>query len=189
MTAGRVREEGAIIESGDTIVSTAGGERITFRETAAGSCGEAVVIEGVLVPGGRGLPAHVHPSQEERYQVLDGRLGFRVGRRRVFAGPGERLTIPAGTTHGYWNAGPGPAHFVAEIRPALDFELLLESFFGLEARTRREASPTRLLRFAAAADAHAGTVRLPRPHRLLVALVRPARLLPELTPITEGETT
>jgi mannose-6-phosphate isomerase-like protein (cupin superfamily) len=158
-------------------VSTAGGERITFRETAAGSYGEAVVVEGVLVPGGRGLPAHVHPRQDERYEVLGGRLGFRVGKRRVFAGPGVRVSIPAGTTHAYWNAGPGRAHFVAEIRPALDFELLLASFFGLEAGARRDAPPTRLLRLAAAADAHAGTVRLPRAHRLLVALARPTGLV------------
>jgi quercetin dioxygenase-like cupin family protein len=163
-------------------VSTAGGERITFRETAAGSCGEAVVVEGVLVPGGRGLPAHVHPEQEERFQVIYGRLGFRVGRRRLFVGPGERLTIPAGVAHGYWNAGPGTAHFVAEIRPALDFELLLASFFGLDA----DGCSLRLLRFAAAVDAHAGTVRLPRPHRLLVALARPSRLARRLDLDTKG---
>jgi mannose-6-phosphate isomerase-like protein (cupin superfamily) len=167
-------------------VSTAGGERITFRETAAGSCGDAVVIEGVLVPRGRGLPTHVHPGQEERYEVLRGRLGFRLGRRLRFAGPGERLTIRAGTPHVYWNAGPGPAHFVAEIRPALDFELLLQSFFGLEAAAAGEAPRTRLLRLAAAAEAHAGTVRLPRRHRLLVSLARPAGLVRATHLDTEG---
>jgi uncharacterized cupin superfamily protein len=50
-------------------------------------------------------------GQEERFQVLRGTVGFRVGREELVAGPGQRLTVHAGTAHKFWNAGEDEAHF------------------------------------------------------------------------------
>ena len=108
--------------------------------------------------------AHVHPSQEERFQVLRGSVGFRTPLGERIAGPGERVTVPAGTSHKFWNAGDDEAHFVCEIRPALQFEQLLETMFALAAdgKTNRKGMPNPL-RLAVIANAHFDTVRLPFP--------------------------
>jgi quercetin dioxygenase-like cupin family protein len=153
-----------MIRAGDTIHNPVTGERIVFRQTSAETAGEAVVIETFVEPHGFVAAAHVHPSQEERFQVLRGTVGFKVGREKILAGPGHRLTVPAGTRHRFWNAGDEVAQFVCEIRPALQFESLLETMFALAAdgKVNRKGMPNPL-RLAVIANAHFDTVRLPFP--------------------------
>jgi len=153
-----------VVRAGDTIENPVTGERIIFRQTSRETNGEAVVIEAFVQPNGAVAAAHVHPAQEERFQVLRGSVGFRVGRKKIVAGPGERLTVPAGTPHTFWNAGDEEAHFVCEVRPALEFERLLETMFALAAdgKTNRKGMPNPL-RLAVIAHAHFDTVRLPFP--------------------------
>ena len=78
-----------MINAGDAIENPVTGERIVFRKTARETNGEAVVIEAHVQPSGFVAAAHVHPHQEERFQVLRGSVGFRVGRKRSVAGPGS----------------------------------------------------------------------------------------------------
>jgi hypothetical protein len=70
--------------------------------------------------------------------------------------------------HRFWNAGDEVAHFVCEIRPALQFESLIETMFTLaaEGRTNRKGMPN-LLQLAVIANAHFDTVRLPFPPAIL----------------------
>jgi hypothetical protein len=100
--------------------------------------------------------------------VLRGSVGFRIGRKKLLAGPGQRVTVPAGTPHRFWNAGEDVAHFVCEVRPALQFESLLETMFALAAdgKTNRKGMPNPL-RLAVIANAHFDTVRLPFPPALI----------------------
>ena len=151
-----------MIHAGDSIVNPVTGERLVFRQTTRETGGDAVVVETYLRPNAFVAAAHVHASQEERFQVLRGSVGFKVGRRKLVAGPGQRVTVPAGTAHRFWNAGDDIAQFVCEIRPALQFESLIETMFGLAAdgRTNRKGMPNPL-RLAVIAQAHFDTVRLP----------------------------
>ena len=160
-----------MIHAGDSIENPVTGERIVFRQTSRETGGEAVVIETYVEPSGFVAAAHVHPAQEERFQVLRGSVGFQVGREKLSVGPGGRLTVPAGTAHRFWNAGDDTAHFVCEIRPALQFESLIETMFALAAdgKTNRKGMPNPL-RLAVIADAHFDTVRLPFPPALLQKL-------------------
>jgi quercetin dioxygenase-like cupin family protein len=153
-----------MIRAGDTIHNPVTGERIVFHQTSADTDGEAVVIETFVQPGGFVAAAHVHPSQEERFQVLRGTVGFKIGREKHEAGPGARVTVPAGTPHKFWNAGDEVAQFVCEIRPALQFESLLETMFALagDGKCNRKGMPNPL-RLAVIANAHFDTVRLPFP--------------------------
>ena len=186
-----------MIRTGDTIENPVTGERIIFRQTSRDTKGEAVVIEAFVQPDGAVAAAHVHPSQEERFEVLHGSVGFKVGGKKLVAGPGERLTIPAGLTHKFWNAGDDEAHFVCEVRPALQFERLLETMFALAAdgKTNRKGMPNPL-RLAVIAHAHFDTVRLPFPpawmQQLGLALGAPlGRILgyeATYTPAAAGET-
>ena len=160
-----------MIHAGDTIHNPVTGERIVFRQTSRETNGQAVVIETYVQPNGFVAAAHVHPSQEERFQVLRGTVGFKVGRTEQVAGPVTHVTLPAGTPHRFWNAGEEEAHFVCEIRPALRFEQLIETMFGLasDGKTNRKGMPNPL-RLAVIANAHFDTVRLPFPPAALQKL-------------------
>jgi quercetin dioxygenase-like cupin family protein len=153
-----------MIQAGDAIENPVTGERLVFRKTSQETNGEAVVLEAFVKPTGFVAAAHVHPYQEERFQVLKGTLEFRVGRKKLVAGPGQRLTVPAGTPHKFWNAGEDEAHFVAEVRPALQFEQLIETMYGLAAdgKTNKKGMPNPL-RLAVIAQSHFDDVRLPFP--------------------------
>ncbi len=153
-----------MIRTGQTIENPVTGERVVFRKTAADTKGELVVIDVHVEPGGFVAAAHVHPSQEERFQVLAGTLEMKLGRETVVARPGDCIVVPAGTPHTFSNVGDETAHFLCEVRPALGFESLLETMFGLAAdgKTNRTGMPNPL-RLAVIAQAHFDTVRLPFP--------------------------
>jgi len=153
-----------MIHSGDTIINPVTGERITFLATSADTDGEAVVIETVVQPDGFVAATHVHPSQSERFAVAAGTLGLKAGGKKLTLGPGDVVTVEPGTPHRFWNAGDEPVRFVCEVRPALQFESLLETMFALAAdgKTNRKGMPNPL-RLAVIAKAHFDTVRLPFP--------------------------
>jgi hypothetical protein len=115
-------------------------------------------------PSGFVAAAHVHPFQQERFEVLDGSVSFRIGDQEMTAGPGEVVLVAAGRKHQFWNAGEDEARFACEVRPALQFEQLIETMFTLAqaGKTNRKGMPNPL-RLAVIAHAHFETVRLPFP--------------------------
>jgi quercetin dioxygenase-like cupin family protein len=153
-----------MIRTGDTIHNPVTGERITFLATSRDTDGEAVVIETAVQPHGFVAAAHVHPFQSERFAVAAGTLVLKAGRRKLTLGPGDVATVEAGTPHRFWNAGDDQVRFVCEVRPALEFESLLETMFALAAdgKTNRKGMPNPF-RLAVIAKAHFDTVRLPFP--------------------------
>jgi quercetin dioxygenase-like cupin family protein len=158
------RKEPAVIHAGDTIENPVTGERLVFRKTSAETNGEAVVLECFVQPTGFVATAHVHPGQDERFEVLKGKVGFKLDGQEIVAHAGDRIRVPAGTSYRFWNAGDEEAHFVCEVRPALQFEQLIETMFGLAAdgKTNRKGMPNPL-RLAVIANDHFDTVRLPFP--------------------------
>jgi quercetin dioxygenase-like cupin family protein len=153
-----------MIRTGDTIHNPVTGERITFLVTSNDTDGEAVVIETVVQPHGFVAAAHVHPSQSERFAVVDGTLALKLGGNQLTLRRNEVAIVEAGTPHRFWNAGDDEVRFVCEVRPALQFESLLETMFALAAdgKTNRKGMPNPL-RLAVIALAHFDTVRLPFP--------------------------
>ncbi len=116
-----------MIRSGDTIHNPVTGERITFHQTSAETNGEAVVIECTVQPHGFVAAAHVHPSQTERFNVIEGELGLKAGKEKCRLNRGEVAVVEPGTPHKFWNAGEDEVRFVCEVRPALQFESLLDA--------------------------------------------------------------
>jgi quercetin dioxygenase-like cupin family protein len=108
------------------IVNPLSGEQITISASADPS-GQVLEWELVLAPGGRVPSSHAHPEQEERFTVLAGQMRFRVGGRRVTAGPGDTVRVPPGTVHHFANAGPGPATVSVRTMPALNMADLLQT--------------------------------------------------------------
>src|SRR3712207_4416146 len=69
-----------------------------------------------LQPGAAVAGAHVHPHLIERFEVLEGRVAFRLGEAEQTLLPGEgAVEVPAGVAHDWWNAGEGPAHVRVDV--------------------------------------------------------------------------
>lgn len=117
--------------AGQVIDNPVSGEQIVFNKTAADTDGEYLEIELRLSPDGKVPGMHVHPRQEERFEVLEGRMRFRMGLRMIDAGPGDVVTVPAGKAHKFVNAGDGRAVAKVTVTPALDMERLFETTAAL----------------------------------------------------------
>jgi len=128
------------------------GERIVFRKRSRDTGGELFEMSLYLAPKGFIAAPHVHPSQEERFEVAGAPVVFKVaGKERLYQ-PGEVVVVPPGTRHVWWNPGTEEAATLVQFRPALDTETFFETFFGL------------------AADGKVGKNGLPNPlHMLLLA--------------------
>ena len=131
---------------GQVIENPVSGERITFRQTAADTGGELLVIDLELTADGHAPGMHVHPIQEERFEVVSGRMRFRQGLRTSLAGPGDVVVVAPGTVHAFANAGEERVHARVEIRPALQMERLFETAVALasEGRTNAKGMPSPL---------------------------------------------
>jgi hypothetical protein len=70
-----------MIHAGDMLENPITGERLLFRKTSSDTGGEAVVLETFVKPDGFVAAAHVHPYQEERFEILKDSVGFRLGGR------------------------------------------------------------------------------------------------------------
>lgn len=117
---------GCVIDSPQT------GERLTFRSTRDSSNGELFQAELIVQAGSYVVQSHIHPLQEERFVVLEGKYGWEIGGTRGVAEPGETLVCPAGVPHSQWNAGDAPMRIYYEHRPALtSAEIFFETQFGL----------------------------------------------------------
>jgi quercetin dioxygenase-like cupin family protein len=157
-----------MIRKGQTIENPVTGERLRFLETSSETNGEYVLVETTVQPHGFVAAAHVHPHQTETFEIERGTVGFRLDGEERVPGPGESVVVPAGSSHKFWNAGETEAVFVCEVRPALQFERLIETMFGLAAdgKTNKKGMPNPL-RLAVIANAHFDDVRLPFPPQWL----------------------
>jgi quercetin dioxygenase-like cupin family protein len=129
--------------AGQILENPVSGERIVFRKTASDTTGELLAFELYLAPDGHVPGAHVHPEQEERFEVVKGTMKFRKGLKSVIARPGDTVIVPPGVVHRFENAGEEPAHVLVEVRPALRMEQLFETATALarERRTNRKGLP------------------------------------------------
>jgi quercetin dioxygenase-like cupin family protein len=83
-------------------------------------------------PPGANISEHVHRDQEERFEVVSGKLGIRVGGRERILDPSQKAVGPPGIPHAWWNPGDDEeVRFLVGIRPGLDVETLLETVLGL----------------------------------------------------------
>ena len=153
-----------MIRTGDVLQNPVTGERLRFVRTAADTNGEYVLVEVTVEPDGFVAAAHVHPYQTETFEILEGAVCFEVDGKSIVAGAGEIVRVEPGTAHKFWNAGEKQAVFRTEVRPALQFESLIETMFALanDGKTNRKGMPNPL-RLAVIANAHFDVVRLPFP--------------------------
>jgi mannose-6-phosphate isomerase-like protein (cupin superfamily) len=122
--------------AGQILSNSVSGETIEFVATAADTDGELLAIDLTLTPDGHVPGTHVHPEQEERFEVRSGTMKFKLGFKTIIAGPGETVVVPAGKRHRFSNAGDEDASVRVEVRPALRMEELFETTAALAAEGR-----------------------------------------------------
>ncbi len=78
---------------------------------------DLLAVEARYVAGGKKPPKHLHPGQDEHFEVLEGVLHAKVGDAQHVLRAGDTLDVPRGTVHQMW-AADGPARVRWETRPA-----------------------------------------------------------------------
>jgi mannose-6-phosphate isomerase-like protein (cupin superfamily) len=165
----------------DTIVNPVTGYTITFLEAS-----EALFrFREVALPSTYGPALHVHPLQEERFEVIRGSVEFVMGSQKIVCGPGESVSVPAGIAHTFKNAADKECEMFGEYRPGLPdhSRRFFEVYFGLARAglTDLKGLPS-IWQIAVEMPTMSDHVRLASPpwavQRLVLALLRPiARLI------------
>jgi quercetin dioxygenase-like cupin family protein len=126
--------------SGQIIENPVTGQRLSFLICGADSDGQLFRAEGTFRPGGFAGVEHVHPNQDEHFEVLEGKAKFTVeGVERVL-GIGDTIEVPAGTSHTFGNAGVDEMRVVFEFRPAPGSTArFYELYFGFAQEGRVDA--------------------------------------------------
>lgn len=113
-------------DSGELLETSAmsGGARVTAKITFAEAKGISII------------PSHVHPCQDEQYEVVSGKLTYLLNDTRHVADAGTTIHLPRGISHRHYSEGPGDAVAIQTVTPGLDFDYLLEGIFGLGSEGR-----------------------------------------------------
>ena len=129
--------------TGQIIVNPVSGERITFRRTSADTGGEYLEFDVELTPDGAVPGMHVHPNQEERFEILSGSVRFRKGVRKIDAEAGDVVVVEPGRAHRFQNNGERGAAMRVRVTPALEMERLLETAVDLarDGRVTKKGMP------------------------------------------------
>jgi mannose-6-phosphate isomerase-like protein (cupin superfamily) len=171
-TRGTIEKGRKVAITGD-IIEHLTGERFEFQKTAEDTGGELLRIEALVEPRGFAAAEHVHPKQEERFEILSGRCRFRVEGVEREAGAGEEVVIPKGVRHVWENAGDEDLRMIIEFRPALRSEEFFESYFGLgqDGKTDPKTGLPNLIRMAVLLREFSDEIHLARPPLLVQRIV------------------
>jgi mannose-6-phosphate isomerase-like protein (cupin superfamily) len=152
--------------AGDIVENPITGERVVVRIGGDDTNGERLVCDMYVRPGGRVAGAHVHDTLSERFEVVAGVIGYELDGHRGLAGPGERIEVPPGRVHDWWNAGEEELHAVVEVWPCARFEQAIQTSFALaiEGRTNADGMPG-LLQLAVIGQEFADVIRFTSPPR------------------------
>jgi quercetin dioxygenase-like cupin family protein len=155
-----------MLRAGDVLENPVTGERAVVRVGTEESGGKLLVADLHVRPGGAVMGEHLHPAMEESFTVARGRLGYRLSGREGVAGSGERLHLPHGAVHDWWNAGEEEAQVLVEISPAVRFEEMIRNAYGLaqDGKTDAKGQP-HLLQAALFAREFDDVIRFTSPPR------------------------
>jgi quercetin dioxygenase-like cupin family protein len=125
-------------------------DRVTFLKTATETGSELTLLEMEVAPGG-GNFLHIHTTYSERFTVIEGQLGVRIGKQQRVLRAGETALAPAGAVHRWYNPSTEPARIYVELRPGhAGFEQTLRIGYGLatDGYTNAAGIPKNLLHLA-----------------------------------------
>jgi quercetin dioxygenase-like cupin family protein len=152
-------------QRGESIENPLTGERMTFLKTTADTNGQSLEFE-FIAPPGWSVPAHIHPYQQERTEMISGVLSGRVAGEEIGLGAGEGRVVPSGVVHAWRNpSDQEEARFSVEFSPALKMESGFETAWGLarDGKATKAGLPKNPLQLVVFADEHKDEVFLTRP--------------------------
>jgi mannose-6-phosphate isomerase-like protein (cupin superfamily) len=171
-----------VLHTGEVYENPACGERVVIRTSNDETSGKRILWDLYLKPGGAVVGEHYHPSTDERFTLVSGRVGIRIeGRTQVMESIGEGALAASGTRHYFWNAGDTEARILIEMRgTGVDrFEqMVFRLLYGLaqDGKTNAQGMPN-LLQTAVTSLEFADVVRftkLPWPvQRSLFGVIAP----------------
>jgi quercetin dioxygenase-like cupin family protein len=140
------------------------GQRMKILKTGAETNGQLLSIECYSPSSTIREPEHVHPYQENIFEILDGTLHFRISGKTITMSRGEVVVIPARAPHHFWNESGTEAHYIQKFKPALNIEEFFRTYFTLarENKLNKKGKPN-LLRISKLCLKHRDEVRLARP--------------------------
>jgi quercetin dioxygenase-like cupin family protein len=101
------------------VVLEHGKVRMELVVTSAESRGELHQMRVTYQPHSDLPPSHIHPAQDETFEILDGEVEFILdGVTRVFPAPAV-VEVRRGTVHQLHNVSDRPATVLWSTRPAL----------------------------------------------------------------------
>jgi mannose-6-phosphate isomerase-like protein (cupin superfamily) len=168
-------------QTGEMIENPVTHDRIIFRVTAQDTNGALLAFDDFLLAGYVSPPEHVHPRQQEHFEVVSGSLGVRIAGREQVLHVGESVAVPPGTPHTIWSAGEGETQVRVEFQPALQTEVFFETMFALAraGKTDSQGIPS-IMQFASGASEYGMYVTRPpiSVQKVLFAVLGPlARVL------------
>ncbi|HWA05423.1 MAG TPA: cupin domain-containing protein [Ignavibacteria bacterium] len=129
---------------GKTIINTITGETLTFTQTAAMTSGKLLEFHLTLDPGSTVPMKHIHTAQDEVFEVVSGRVNVEVGTDTHVIEPGERIVMPKGIPHRWWNDPEVTSKLNVSFIPALNTEEFFIEVFALASagKTKPNGAPT-----------------------------------------------
>ena len=107
-----------MVKPGDVLDAAALGVTVEMRRTAEETGGELVEFDVVGRARGFLMQAHVHPSQVERHEVIEGSMRLVIDGREHLLWPGDAMEVPAGAAHRQLAGGTGSGRVRVQLRPA-----------------------------------------------------------------------
>ena len=92
---------------------------------------DPVIMIAEIGPREAGPPTHIHPRQQETYEVLEGEAEFLLDGKKRIVKQGETIEIPLGTPHTFVNTSDNWLRMRDTHQPALTFEEMMRELHGL----------------------------------------------------------
>lgn len=100
-------------------------------KTADETQGEYLLIKVSLPPLGEGPPLHKHLKFTEEFEVLKGKLTINIGEKEDIFVVGQKLLVPIGMAHTFYNAHDELVEFRVKLTSASGFEQSVRIHYGL----------------------------------------------------------
>lgn len=150
------------------------GDRMVFLKTGADTHGELLEMEAHYRPHSAMPPAHSHPRQRERFEIVRGEYRANIGGEERTYRMGDIFEIPPGVPHWMNNVSGEPGQLLWQVRPALRTEDMFRVLFGLARDGKTNASGTpNLLQLAVILRAYRNEFAVSSPPRIVQGVLFP----------------
>jgi quercetin dioxygenase-like cupin family protein len=112
-----------------SIILKSTGETITFVKTGKDTEGAFAEVICTIPAGQEGPPPHLHPLQDEIFEVIEGKLELSARGKKIVLEEGESFNVSANTAHTFSNPLDSETKFRATYKPALNIDYILVQGF------------------------------------------------------------